>query len=172
MHIKYEKRNSEIATRILLGESPSKIAQEYGLSISRCSQILHTYCFRIDRDVYGSISNHPECKPKLKELQEYADVFLDDNYGESITLYSPIWRVKGASKKIIYVLECEEICTVGELLKTNLDMLIRSPYIGPVILEEIKNIAERYKHLLAEDGKSGTPINGLTKDDGGPDHHC
>jgi adenine-specific DNA methylase len=142
------ERNIELATRALLGESPKRLAQEYGVCAANSYRIVRAHCFRIDREVYNSLRNGCFGRPKLKDLREHIDVFLNDESGESITLCSPLWRINYGANKIVNILRPEGIHTIEDLLKFESDKLIKIPCVGPVILKELNNIIEQYRYLL------------------------
>jgi hypothetical protein len=142
------ERNIELATRALLGESPKRLAQEYGICVTNSYRIVRAHCFSVDREVYSSLRNGGFGRPKLKDLREHADVFLNDERGEFITLCSPLWRINYGAKKIANILRPEGIYTLEDLLTFEPDKLIKIPFVGPVIMRELKSIIEQYKYLL------------------------
>ena len=146
MTIQKIDRNQRIAEQILLGESPSKVAREYALTTARASKILHTYCWKKDREVYLSFTGGFTPSPTLEQLRGCIDVFLGDN--NEVLLYSPVSDIKSFPMKLINTLIRNEIYTADDLMKADLNRLKRYPCIGPVALDRIAHFQKKYQHLV------------------------
>ncbi len=137
------ERNYMISEAILQGESLADIGRMYGISSFRCLQILRSYCSKKDRDAYMSITGLISRPPRVNQLREYADVFMNNDYNENIiTENSPVWRIKEFPGKVVNALEGGNVNTVAELLKLEVAMLKRIPNIGSVSI----NIIEQFKY--------------------------
>jgi len=141
------ERNRNIAEGILSGGLLTKVALDYGLSATRVKQILHSYCYEKDRDVYLSIAEPYFKSPKVTQLREYADVFLaQDDY--SITLNSSLYNVDVLPKRLVNSLRPENILTVEDLFAIDPDVLINAPNVGKKGIELVKAFITKYRDDL------------------------
>jgi len=145
------KRNHRISENIFFGEPVAKVAKKYGLTRERCMNILHSYCFNKERDVYKGLIKPGGSLPKLEELREYAEEFLYDDSNEPLTRNSQIWKVREFSIKILNALELSKIRTVEELLNSDITVLKRMPMIGKLSIKRIENFIEQNRHLLIQE---------------------
>lgn len=144
MKTKLKKRNSQIAERVLLGESSSKLATEYELSVTRINQILQSYCFERNRDAYMKIIETRKNQSKLELLRDSAEDFMIPEQHLD-KLKRRLYTIEELSKSVVNSLRPEGILTVEDLLKFDIEQLKRAPNIGPVGIQQIRDFKEKYK---------------------------
>lgn len=149
-----------LAERILEGESVTLLARIFGISRSRCAQILHSYCSRIDKEAYEGINGVNSTPPTLSQLRMYREAFIYDHDDEILALdNTPIRRLRVFSSKLTNALESANIRTIEDLLNTDASSLRAIPMIGKT---SIKAIADLKSSIESETNEGSRAVRQLT----------
>ena len=136
----YNTRNMKIAHAILKGEKAVVVAKRYGMSAQSCMEILRRYCWRLDPLLYESLQIGYQ-DVSLQMLREHADTFFDlEKADHTVTMDSPIWKVKEFNTAIVKTLVYSKIYTLHELSLIEVNDLKKIPMIGAKSLEIILKV--------------------------------
>ena len=131
-----------IAHAILMGESAAIVGKRYGLSATSCMSILRVYCWRLDPLICKSLRIYNQDVP-LQILREYSDTFFNiEKADDTITMDSPIWKVKEFNNTIVKALLCSNINTMRDLSIIEETDLKKIPMIGPKSIKKIIDVLQ------------------------------
>ena len=133
-------RNRAIARAALGGETIVSVAGRWMISRARCHELVHSVCRRLDPELYRSLCQPNECRPRLATLREYLDAFtelLDDD--GILTRHSSIRRIPTLPTMTLNALLREGVRTVQELAALDIAELGHVPVIGEEGLRRIQD---------------------------------
>lgn len=130
----------KIAHAILKEEKAVVVAKRYGMSAPACMEILRRYCWRLDPLLHESLQIG--CQDvSLQMLREHSDTFFAlEKADYTVTMDSPIWKVKKFNTAIVKTLLYSKIYTLHELSLIEVNDLKKIPMIGAKSLEIILKV--------------------------------
>jgi len=144
----FNDRNRAIARAVLNGASVPSIAQQWALSSSRCCQLVHEICRRVEPELYRSL-RLPVCgRVPMAVLRKYREAFIKSMDDDSpLTLHSPIRRIRELPSMTKNALLHQGIHTVQDLKECRVETLERVPVIGHEGLKQIQNSLHLITHI-------------------------
>ena len=146
MRTEMRSRNRAIVQTVLSGSPAAAVARQFSVSKSRCYQLVHSVCSRLDPELYASLQTPGKRLVPIATLCEFAEAFLErpDVDDDSLTRDSPIHRLTKLSTITLHALTSVDIQTVGDLMNCNIDDLNKIPLLGK---EGIRRIQESLRSI-------------------------